>query len=111
MFSIYWNLHKKCWSIRNKKGIVIGHQERILVQLPTFKVWEGGRQRVIREKKKNVHAFVKAEVIHPYEDIHSNAKRVSYNPYKAGYFYYADTGEPIKSAIKAWLIGGQVFVI
>jgi len=56
---IYWNLHKDMWSVKDmitKK--VIGHSDRVLLTDCKFKVSEAGRQRVLREKRKNVHAGV-----------------------------------------------------
>lgn len=57
---VYFNLHRKCWSIKAlegpSKGRVIGHADYVDLACVEWKVSEAGRQRVIREKKKNVHA-------------------------------------------------------
>ena len=59
---IYFNLHRKCFSVKAlegaKKGRVVAHVNDAIVYNPTFKVSEAGRQRVLRERKKNVHAGV-----------------------------------------------------
>jgi hypothetical protein len=56
---VYWNLHKKCWSVKDMKtGLVIKHTSEMVLVDCKFKVSEAGRQRVIREKRKNVHAGV-----------------------------------------------------
>lgn len=59
---IYWNLHRHCWSIKaldgERRGRVIAHASRADMVGVTFKVSEAGRQRVIRERRKNVHAGV-----------------------------------------------------
>jgi hypothetical protein len=56
---IYWNLHKQLWSVKDTKTQkVIGHAESVMLTDCTFKVSEAGRQRVLREKRKNVHAGV-----------------------------------------------------
>lgn len=64
---VYFNLHKKCWSIRamegNQKGRVIAHAQAVELANCTFKVSEAGRQRVLREKRKNVHAGVVGDII------------------------------------------------
>ena len=61
---IYRNLHKKCFSIR-KNGKVVDYlyddQELHLVDAK-FRVQPAGRERVRRENKKNVHAYVKGTV-------------------------------------------------
>lgn len=56
---VYFNLHKKCFSIQDKNtGLVVAHAPSVKMKNVEFKVSEKGRQRVLREKKKNVHAFV-----------------------------------------------------
>lgn len=59
---IYWNLHRACWSIKAldgaSKGLVVAHAVHWQVEGVRFKVSEAGRQRVLREKRKNVHAGV-----------------------------------------------------
>lgn len=59
---VYFNLHKKCFSVKalegENKGRVIAHTHDIRILAPSFKVSEAGRQRVLRERKKNVHAGV-----------------------------------------------------
>tara|TARA_R100001086_G_C11756193_1_gene236794 strand:- start:80 stop:493 length:414 start_codon:yes stop_codon:yes gene_type:complete len=41
-----------------QKGRVVDHRDQVLIHNAEFRVREGGRQRVIKERKKNVHAFV-----------------------------------------------------
>jgi hypothetical protein len=59
---VYWNLHKDCWSVKalegENKGRVIKHANNINLTHCTFKVSKAGRERVLREKRKNVHAGV-----------------------------------------------------
>jgi hypothetical protein len=59
---VYYNLHKKCFSIRHK-GIVISHANTVKLADVTFVVRKAGRERVLREKKKNVHAFVRGNLL------------------------------------------------
>lgn len=61
-FRVYRNLHRRTFSIQGfvsaKRGWrVIGHGDNFLLRDVTFKVSEAGRQRVLREGRKNVHAF------------------------------------------------------
>lgn len=57
---VYWNLHKSVWSVKAlegpDKGRVIGRKRNVLLADVTGKVSEAGRQRVLREGRKNVHA-------------------------------------------------------
>lgn len=59
---VYFNLHKRLFSIRsmegNNKGKVIAHLSYVLLDNPRFKVSKAGRDRVLREGRKNVHAGV-----------------------------------------------------
>ena len=60
--AVYWNLHTHMFSIRAlegpSKGRVIAHASALSLADVTTKVSKAGRERVLRERKKNVHAFV-----------------------------------------------------
>lgn len=94
---VYWNLHKNCWSIQHK-GKVVEHANSILLKNVRFSVSEAGRQRVLREKRKNVHAFAKGELVAINEKCPSDLiLEISYNPYKFGFFFNRSTQEEIKN--------------
>jgi len=84
---VYWNLHRKCYSVQ-QNGLVVGHTDRIELCDVTFKVSEAGRQRVLKERKKNVHAFVTGYLYDGKEEPNYNTRRfpneihIVYNPYK-----------------------------
>ena len=59
---VYRNLHNDKLSVRYK-GKVVGHVDCIWLRNATFAVQPAGRDRVRREKKKNVHAFVRGKYI------------------------------------------------
>ncbi len=63
---VYFNLHKKRWSVqlKNAKGnwYVAFHANVVSLSGVTFRVSEAGRQRVIRTHRKNVHAFACGEL-------------------------------------------------
>jgi len=88
---VYRNLHKKCWSIR-QDGKVLVHAGYVILRNVEFKVQPAGRQKVLDEQKKNVHAYVKGYLISAREsnriteDIEWTCDVVSYNPYKHPYF-------------------------
>jgi len=75
---VYWNIHKSCWSIKHKNK-VIAHTQNLTLSNCTFKVSEKGRQRVIKENKKNVHAGVQGYLF-SFININSN-NIIYYNPY------------------------------
>lgn len=96
---VYWNLHKHCWSVRDcKTRKVILHLPELSLSDCVFKVSEAGRQRVLREKRKNVHAGVEGYMAEYYQPKVSRSNYpVYYNPYKQETF--TCDGRPVKSAI------------
>lgn len=77
---VYWNLHRNCYSVQ-QNGLVVGHTDHIELRDVTFKVNEAGRQRVLKERKKNVHAFIIGYIDDWDADRFWDVKIV-YNPYK-----------------------------
>lgn len=118
---VYRNLHTGKWSVKALegafKGKVIAHVEAIEILGAELKVSEAGRQRVLREKRKNVHAGVAGWVSYVHgadyrypvqlrEELPMEASSgkaylghvqigLTYNPYKYTSFVDLDTGEPI----------------
>lgn len=105
---VYFNLHRKLFSVKalegDMKGRVIAHRQHVLINDATFKVSEAGRQRVIREKRKNVHAgvsgtwFEDATVGSTNAFITINGSAIMYNPYKYSTFVHLYGEHPITSA-------------
>ena len=85
---VYFNLHKKLWSVVDlSTGLVVGHVDEIAIKDPSFAVQPAGRRKVLREGRKNVHAFVRGERLEqPHVDEEWLSRRggvpVYYNPYK-----------------------------
>ena len=86
---VYWNLHKKTWSVQDyKSGLVIDHQSTVVLEQAKFVVRKGGQERVRKEGKKNVHAFA-VGLISTDQDKTKHFPhyyRVKYNPYTDNYF-------------------------
>lgn len=95
---IYWNIHKQLWSVRDQlTRKIIAYRESLLLTNCTFKVSEKGRQRVIREKCKNVHAGVEGTLL--LTSLNTSIKQgqpVYYNPYTQATF--TCNGTPIEVA-------------
>lgn len=112
---MYWNLHKHCWSLKAMngpmKGRVVAHAAAVELADCDFKVSEAGRQRVIREQRKNVHAGVVGDLLTfqpAFPEVPDSLRRihnvslswpavddaegvpVTYNPYRVGHFESAD---------------------
>jgi hypothetical protein len=99
---IYWNLHKKVFSVRarsgEQRGRVIAHVNWFVLKNVSFVVNEAGRARVLQEKRKNVHAFVRGEWEN---DSNAIMSKVTYNPYVNTTFVKAIDGRPVRSAVTA----------
>ena len=100
---VYFNLHNKKYSAvatrGPDKGRVLGHFDRVTLRFVEFTVNETGRQRVLREKRKNVHAYAVGNVLAvdqewsmacflrgAYERGVMRVGRLFYNPYKSDRF-------------------------
>lgn len=98
---VYYNLHRKMWSMKAlqgpSRGRVIDHATVVSLVNVEYRVSEAGRQRVIRERKKYVHAGVVGTVI-PTKDTVSYAFEgaVRYNPYEGPNFLM--DGKPVKTS-------------
>ena len=99
---VYFNLHKGCWSLKAlegpNKGRVVAHRAFLTLKDCTFKVSEAGRQRVLRERRKNVHAGVVGEWDDSPMPMCAGFFPVSYNPYRYGYFFDRLNHEPVNKA-------------
>lgn len=109
---VYYNLHKKCWSIKalegHKKGLVIAHVDKLQLKNVTFKVSEAGRQRVLTQKRKNVHAGVVGTLVKWDYFMKPNAE-VVYNPYLFENFRYKPTGIQANRADNVIMDGKRVY--
>lgn len=78
---VYRNLHKGCWSVR-QRGHQIWHTDFICLKNVACRVSQKGRDRVLRERRKNVHAYIKGFPIDPV--VVEDDERwipITYNPY------------------------------
>lgn len=96
----YRNLHKGCWSLKElRTGRVVAHLDEVFISDALFRVSEAGRQRVLRERAKNVHAGVVGVVSPPPGGgVFASRTGVRYNPYQAATFLTVPDGAPISGA-------------
>ena len=105
-YEVYKNLHKDCWSIRETKSKrVVGHADSVQLFQVKYKVSQAGRERVLKDQRKNVHAVVEGEIVsvsgftpfkgrdiqthNEYPALHSDRlylEELTYNPYKFTHF-------------------------
>lgn len=95
---VYFNLHTHKWSVR-QDGRVLLHCDAISIENAQLVVGKAGRQRVLREQKKNVHAFVRGYVV----DESCGGEMIAgirYNPYQMDSFQRSDTGADISTCAR-----------
>jgi hypothetical protein len=103
---VYFNLHKHLFSVRQcSTGRVILHADKVHIRDPKFVVRKSGRERVLREGKKNVHAFVRGEITHfdDFDPDYLGYTLVSYNPYRFDTFVNVCDTSPVRTAKRAVL--------
>ena len=126
---IYYNVRKKCLSVRDATtGLVVKHTHAIKLVAGTqgyerdiqFKVSEKGRQRVLKEKRKNVHAYVSGRVtdlgkLRSLEESKARKpktlRQVTYNPYKHETFVDVKTGEAVHWAKEVFIDDRKVYIV
>jgi len=79
-----------------------------------FKVSEKGRQRVIKEKRKNVHAGVLGNVVAydiPVPEMKdlNGFYELTYNPYKYTQFVVKSTGASVYGASVVYLLNKKIY--
>jgi len=108
---VYYNLHKKCLSVRHK-GKVIRHCDSVIIEGAKFIVSQRGRERVLQEKRKNVHAYVRGELKEGPDTKcrawHLVGRRVFYDPYKYDSFVLSDK-TPVTGAERVEIHDNRVY--
>lgn len=106
---VYKNLHKDCWSVK-QDGLVKAHTTDIELWDCAFQVNAKGREKVLTEKRKNVHAGVKGYIDCLGQAAYGSVGvAVTYNPYKYDSFVNKQTEEPIYHSNFTKLGPKQVF--
>jgi len=105
----------KFFSIR-QSGLVIGHSETVTMVDAVFHVNEKGRQKVKRENKKYVHAWISGKIVSVYRMVeiiqdknYSLPQVVKYNPCVTTHF--VSKGKIINQANAVFISNGVVEAI
>tara|TARA_Y100001970_G_scaffold10625_1_gene12519 strand:- start:437 stop:841 length:405 start_codon:yes stop_codon:yes gene_type:complete len=103
--SVYFNLHKKIWSVR-QSGSPVEHHTEVCLKDVRYLVQPAGRAKVLKERRKNVHAFLTGYMVDrvPVPLISFD---VTYNPYKHETFVSADDHDPQEWSEYAHLSCGE----
>jgi len=125
---IYYNLTSAKWSIKAlegpHKGLVVGHADKVQLKNCSFKVSQAGRERVLREQQKNVHAGVEGTIINvegfkarkPVKLVKGCiqcglwSERVTYNPYKNEKFINENGDSYILGASLVTMLDKKVYI-
>lgn len=117
---VYRNLNKpEYYSILAMEGVdkgkVIAYAKSVLLENVTFRVSEASRQRVLKDQRRNVHAFCEGIIVdasNTVQNVPSDALIVTYNPYRGGSFYRkVDGADHVKGCTQAMLQGSNVHVL
>lgn len=91
MVRVYWNLHKNCYSYavyENGKFGRVKHVNCVTLKSAFQVVSEVGRQRVLKEKRKNVHAYIVGYKTR--KRLEHCKGTIFYNPYECLHFITED---------------------
>ena len=118
----YFNLHKQCLSFR-VPGEKVRHARAMILNDVKFAVQPAGRAKVLREGRKNVHAFVRGTMVwvagrnHSLSGDYTHAnmerqgyRKITYTPYGMYDSFVRDTGVPIKSATQVVIIDKTIYL-
>lgn len=109
---VYKNLHKDCFSVRSvETGRVIAHVASLQIRNAIFKVSRKGRERVVSELRKNVHAGIEGELVIDPSDLLTEdyfPRPILYDPYR--YRFFVDIhGYHVGWASQVYLKDGKVW--
>lgn len=102
---VYRNLNKKCLSVQSwvegKGWRVTDHVQQIFLDNASFSVSQAGRNRVLEQKRKNVHAYIIGKRVEQ-PQAKAKSRAVTYNPYVAGHFYFVN--EPSRRPVSSFSV-------
>ncbi len=99
---VFKNLKYGCYSIM-QRGVIRASAKQVRLSDVEFRVRESGRQRMLREKRKNVHAFAVGRLVdyvHPgdaRELVRMEGRDAFYDPYRYASFVDRETKAPVTS--------------
>lgn len=112
---VYRNLRNGMMSVRECGGKVMCHDQQVFIESPQFIVQPAGRAKVLRERRKCVHAFIRGSLrgfkvgTNVGFDGWKYWNQATYNPYQAGTFTDKTTGDVVHSATRAVVTTRGVF--
>lgn len=111
---VHFHLRKKVFVIVPLEGEfknkTVLYTDNLSLENVEFRVRESGRQRVLRERQKNIHAFAvgRLQNFAKEHSLNQSGAYVNYNPYNNNSFVVEGTDIPVKSADSAKLFGKSI---
>jgi hypothetical protein len=108
----YRNLNNGLMSLQQKVGkswLVVGHTDNLILKNVTFYVSEASRQRVIANKRKNVHAWASGTLERPKDCNLDRYKEIYYCPFSQPHFTFKDNTAIVRAASILVTIENHVF--
>ena len=112
----YRNLNYEDHFSTKYRGKVIDYFNLAVIRNGKFQVSDAGRERCLRTKKRNVHAFIVSSdepsilADNTCLPVGLDLVEVKYNPYRSNTFTRAGTDEPVTSAERIYLFDGRCFI-
>jgi len=112
---VAFNLHKGDLSFRattgERRGRVIHYCNLVLLKDARFRVLKAGHEKAIKTQCRNIHAFVRGEVIEDLSVVEDcqDWTRIHYNPFIANTFTEDGTYAPIEQARYVLLLNQQMY--
>jgi hypothetical protein len=88
---VYRNVNTGTFSAQEKteKGWrITSHPNKVRLRNARFRVNQGGRKKVLEDRRKNVHAYIEGELVDTKSTI--SGKLLTYDPYKTSQFITTD---------------------
>lgn len=79
--------------------LVVAHTNHIVLKDVKMKVNQKGRAKVLKEKRKNVHAFLQGIITDDESALTLTQKELFYNPYEVASFSDKTTLEAVSEAL------------
>lgn len=110
---VYKNLNREdCFSIMDKKSkLVLGYAPSVRLSSVKYIVGESARQRVLRDKRRNVHAFCEGYIVSTGEAIPEGTATSYYNPYHTPLFISEESKQPLHESKIAHCQGNRVYYL
>jgi hypothetical protein len=96
---VYRNLTTNKWQYgpKAKSARTNTQTDELIVRNGSFKVLQGGYNFSAKNHSRTVHAFACGEIVKALPRGDFVKREISYNPFKANFFYFCDTKERVEN--------------